>query len=88
MSTEKMAEFDNKILIGVFGLIAGIYGWILRHLIAKVQFKDVCAAKHKGLEDCIEAEERRNTERYEALDKKIDEGFRELKQLVRNNARR
>ena len=82
-----MAEIDSKILIGIFGLITTVYGWLFKHLFGKVQFKDVCAAKHKGLEDCIEAEERRNTERYETLTKKVDDGFRELKQLVRNNAR-
>jgi hypothetical protein len=83
-----MAEIDSKILLGIVGLITTVYGWLFKHLFGKVQFKDVCAAKHKGLEDCIEAEEKRNTERYEALDKKIDAGFKELKQLVRNNGRR
>ena len=80
-----MPEIDSKILLGIAGLITGIYGWLFKHLFGKVQFKDVCAATHKGLDDCIEAEERRNTERYEALDKKIDKGFTDLKQLIRNN---
>lgn len=82
-----MPEIDSKILLGIAGLITGIYGWLFKHLFGKVQFKDVCAAKHKGLDDCIEAEERRNTERYEALDKKIDNGFREVKELIRNARR-
>ena len=81
-----MAEIDSKILLGIAGLITTVYGWLFKHLFGKVQFKDTCAATHKGLDDCIEAEERRNTERYEALDKKIDKGFEEIKQLVRNNA--
>ena len=79
-----MAEINGRILIGIFGLITGIYGWLFKHLFGKVQFKDVCAAKHQGINDCLEAEEKRNTERYEVLVKSIDE----LKQLVRNNARR
>lgn len=87
---------DNKILIGVFALIAGVYGWLLKHLSKKhicqddmdrlkdsVQFKDVCEAERRRLDDCIESEVKRSTERYEALEKSIDE----LKQLVRNNGR-
>lgn len=75
-----MAEIESKILLGIVGLITTVYGWLFRYLFGKVQFKDTCVATHKGLDDCIEAEERRNRERYEALIKSIDE----LKQLVRN----
>ena len=75
-----MADIDNKFILAIIALVSGIYGWILRHLFGKVQFKDVCEAKHKGLNDCIEAEMRRNTERYKSLEKSIDE----LKELIKN----
>lgn len=68
-----MADIDNKLVLGTFGAFCAVYGWILRHLFGKAQFKDVCAAKHRGVEDCLEAEEKRNTERYIALQKSIDE---------------
>lgn len=67
-----MSEIDNKIILGIFAVFTAVYGWLLRHLFGKVQYKDNCGEIVKRLEDCIEAEMRRNTERYGTLEKKID----------------
>lgn len=67
-----MTEIDNRIILGLFAVFSTVYGWLLKHLFGKVQYKDNCGEIVKRLDDCIEAEMRRNTERYEALEKKID----------------
>lgn len=77
-----MSEMD-KYIFGIFGIFTAFYGWLLRHLFVKCQFKDVCEAERRRLDDCIEAEMRRNTERYEAVEKSLDE----LKQMIRDDRR-
>lgn len=67
-----MGDIDNKVVLGAVGLFAATYGWLLRHLFGKAQFKDVCESERRRLDDCIEAEMKRNSERYTALEKKID----------------
>jgi len=69
-----MAEIDNKILIGLFSIIVGIYGWLIKHIsnskkhICKddydrfkdsVQFKDVCQSKMEGMDNCFSGEIKR-----------------------------
>lgn len=85
-----MPEMDNKILVGLVGLIAGVYGWLLKHLsnskkhpcADKLVYQDLCGERSKRLEDCIEAEVRASKERYETLAKKVDDGFKEIKGLI------
>jgi len=82
-----MNNLDNGILLGIVSMIGAAFAAMLKYISSfkkSVQFKDVCKAKHKGLDDCIESEMRRNTERYDALDKKIDG----LTELVRNGQRK
>ena len=76
----------------VAGMIA-LFGWIARHISNTkkhpckddIVFQDVCDERSKRLEDCIENEVEVSKERYETLTKKVDDGFKEVKALIRNN---
>lgn len=68
-----MAEMD-KYIIGVCGLFAAVYGWLLRHLFVKVQYKDVCQANR----DCIETQ-------IAGLKELLEQRFDNLEELIKNN---
>ena len=78
---------DWKFMAVVSSAIIGVYGWLLKHLANTkkhpcsddIVFKDVCKEKTKRLEDCIEAQVKLETERYENLKTSIDE----VKDLIR-----
>lgn len=61
-------------VIAIFGTIIGLIYWIIKSR-DKLVYKDVCEAKHKGFEDCVEA-------KLETLETKIDEGFKRLEGLI------
>lgn len=72
-------EFDNKILIGIFTLIAGVYTWLLRHIkkhpcADELVFKDVCEANR----DCIETQ-------IAGLKELLGQRFDNLEELVKKN---
>lgn len=71
-----MAEIDNKIILGLFGVFTALYGWLIRHLFAKVQFKDVCQANR----DCIET-------KIDGLKELVEQRFDNLEELVKKNGR-
>jgi hypothetical protein len=71
-------------VIALFSTIIGVIFWVSKSR-AKMVFKDVCEEKAGRLNDCIENEVRSSKERYENLVKKVDMGFKELKQELKNN---
>lgn len=71
-----MADIDSKIILGIVGLITGVYGWLLRHLFNKVMFKDTCQANR----DCIEV-------KIDGLKELIEQRFDTLEDLVKKNGR-
>lgn len=89
-----MAEdgIDNRILLALTALIAGVYGWLIKHLsnskkhpcADNLVYRDTCEQTVKRLEDCIEGQVKLETMRYEALTKRVDEGFADLKELIKN----
>lgn len=86
--------------IPIFGIlittILGVYAWLLKHLSNSkkhpckddIVFRDVCDEKVKRIDDCVETQAKLSAERYETLTKKVDDGFDELKRLVRANGNR
>lgn len=68
-----MAEID-KYIFGILGLFTVIYGWLLRHLFNKAQFKDVCEANR----DCIET-------KIDGLKELVEQRFDNLEDLVKKN---
>lgn len=89
--------------VGIGTAIIGVYVWVGRHIsnsskhpcktgidekFGKVVFMDVCEEKVKRLDDCIESEAKRSTERYEALKETMESGFKEVKEAIRNGQRR
>jgi len=80
------------VISGVFGAIIGVYVWVAKHIAARKKhpcsddlvFKDVCEERSGRLQDCIESEVRFSKERYETLTKKIDDGFKEIKEELKN----
>ena len=70
-----MAEMD-KYIIGIFGLFTAVYGWLLRYLFIKVQYKDVCKANR----DCIET-------KIDGLKELLEQRFDNLEDLVKKNGR-
>lgn len=74
-------------IIGVFGAIIGVYIWVAKHISnskkhpcsEKLVYKDVCESERKRIDDCIEGAARLASQRFESLEKSIDE----LKQLLR-----
>jgi len=68
-----MAEIDRYIF-GIFGIFTAVYGWLLKHLFAKVQFKDVCQANR----DCMET-------KIDSLKELVETRFDNLEDLIKNN---
>lgn len=68
-----MAEID-KYIFGIFGLFTAVYGWLLRHLFVKVQYKDVCQANR----DCIETQ-------IAGLKELLEQRFDNLEDLIKKN---
>jgi len=68
-----MAEID-KYIIGIFGLFTAVYGWLLRYLFGKVQYKDVCQSNR----DCIET-------KIDGLKELLEQRFDSLEELVKKN---
>lgn len=68
-----MAEID-KYIFGIFGLFVAVYGWMLRHLFVKVQYKDVCQANR----DCIETQ-------IAGLKELLEQRFDNLEDLIKKN---
>ena len=68
-----MAEMD-KYIFGIFAVFTAVYGWLLRHLFVKVQFKDVCKANR----DCIET-------KIDGLKELLEQRFNSLEELVKKN---
>ena len=68
-----MAEME-KYIIGIFGLFTAVYGWLIRHLFVKAQFKDVCKANR----DCIETQ-------ISGLKELLEQRFDSLEDLVKKN---
>lgn len=87
---------DTKIITAIIAALVGIYGWLLKHLSnttkhpckEDIVFRNVCDEKVKRLDDCIETQAKLSAERYETLTKKVDDGFDDLKRLVRANGNR
>lgn len=83
-----MTTPDWKILGPLMAGLVALFGWLAKHIsnsrkhpcADKLVYSDVCEQVQRRLEDCIEGEVRRSTERYEALDKSLDE----VKQLIRD----
>ena len=70
-----MAEMD-KYIIGIFGLFTAVYGWLLRYLFVKAQYKDVCQANR----DCIETQ-------ITGLKELLSQRFDSLEELVKKNGK-
>lgn len=82
--------------IKIFGIvtvaIAGVYGWLLKHLSNTkkhpckddIVFKDVCESERKRLDDCIETVVKRSDERHKELKEDMKAEFAEVKELIRN----
>lgn len=92
-----MAEFDSRLAIGLFvalvSLISIVLGCFIRHVSKgrrhpcsdDIVYKDVCAEKTKGLNDCIEGAVNLMKIQYENLNTKVDKGFKDLKEFIKNN---
>ena len=72
-----MAEMD-KYIFGIIGVFTAVYGWLIRHLFNKCQFKDVCEATHEGLKETLEA-------KFGGLTKLMEQQFKDLGELVKKN---
>ena len=82
-----MAQMDNSILLGIISLFVIILsggGTVLFKYISglknKVQFKDVCEATHKGLNDTLQV-------KFEGIEKLMETRFDSLETLVKKNGR-
>ena len=76
-----MAEMDNKVLLGLIGLISGVIGMMFRYisnLKEKLQFKDVCEATHRGLNETLDA-------KFDGMRDTIEQRFDNLEDLVKKN---
>jgi len=76
-----MAEIDNKVLMGIFGAIGGVFVVLWRNISGfkkDVQFKDVCEAKHKGLQETLDA-------KFVGIEKLMNARFDNLEVLVKKN---
>ena len=82
-----MINNDVKIL-GIFiAALAGVYGWLLKHVSSKrhvssesVVYKDVCSEITKRIEHSLSDAIERSDDHYKSLEKSIDE----VKELIRN----
>lgn len=72
-----MVEMD-KYIFGIFGVFTAVYGWLIRHLFNKCQFKDVCEATHEGLENTLDA-------KFTGIEKIMKTRFDTLETLVKKN---
>lgn len=87
---------DWRILGPLMAGLVALFGWLAKHISNTkkhpckddIVFQDVCDERSRRLQDCIENEVTVSKERYETLAKKVDDGFREVKELIRNNGRR
>jgi len=74
-----MADIDNRILIGIFGLIAGIYGWLIKHLSNHkkhpcsddIVYKDVCQAQRDCIETSVKDLKEYSKERFDRIEELI-----------------
>ena len=83
----------NEIITYVLGaIIVGTIFSITRHIIntdkhpckKDIVYKDVCDTKHKGLDDCIEGKINSLDQKFEIMREDMKEGFRDVKQLIKN----
>lgn len=78
---------DTRIIVGaiisVFSAIIGVIYWVIKSR-DKLVYKDVCESDRRGLGDCIEHAEEMCSQRYSELTKRMDAGFKEVKELIRN----
>jgi len=87
---------DWRILGSLMAGLVALFGWLAKHISNTkkhpckddIVFGDVCDERSRRLQDCIENEVKVSKERYETLAKKVDDGFRDVKELIRNNGRR
>lgn len=70
----------DKYIFGIFGVFTAVYGWLIRHLFSKCQFKDVCEATHEGLKETLDA-------KFEGIKEVMETRFDTLETLVKNNGR-
>ena len=84
-------ENDSKLVTLVIGLIAGIYGWLLRHVTSgkhptkeAIVYKDVCESERKGIGDCIEGAIRRSDEQHKSVMDQINQRFEAQEKLFRS----
>jgi len=76
-----MAEIDNKVLMGIFGAIGGVFVLLWKYISSfkkSVQFKDVCEATHTGLNKTLDA-------KFNGMERLLNEKFENLEELVKNN---
>jgi len=76
-----MAEIDNKILMGIFTAIGGVFVILWKYISnfkKSVQFKDVCEATHTGLNETLEA-------KFQGLTTLMNQRFEDLGDLVKKN---
>lgn len=71
-----MTEIDNRIILGLFAVFSTVYGWLLKHLFGKVQYKDVCQANR----DCMEL-------KIDSLKELMGQRFDTLEELVKNGGK-
>lgn len=87
-------------IIVTYITIISIYSWVSKHMSKsnihaegdKLVYKDVCTLteesnirEHNKLSDCIEGAEERTKERFEDLIRRMENGFKEVKDLIRNH---
>ena len=65
---------SSKIILSVFGVFAAAYGWMLKHLFNKVQWKDTCQSER----DCIES-------KLDGMTKLMNTRFDNLERLIEEN---
>lgn len=85
-----MDSFSIKLIVGLavslFTTVIGVIYWVIKSR-DKLVYKDVCESERRRLGDCIEHAEEMCSQRYKELTKQMDTGFKEVKELIRNQKR-
>jgi len=86
---------DWKIIGIVTAALAGVYGWLIKHMSnntrhpskENIVFKDVCESERRRIDDCIESAEKRTEQRFIEVKQDMKDGFGRLESLIKNHGR-
>lgn len=83
---------DDRYIWGTISAgLLGLIGWVAKHITNSqkhpckkdIVYKEVCAEKHKGFEDCVEREIKNLTKNFDDFKGDTHRHFKEVKDLIR-----